>query len=83
MKNYNYEDDDNIKNLNINESIESNNKKLFIQGGIDPERIINKEYLSSLGDFYKCSICFKIMISPKDCEECGHSYCYECISILN
>ena len=83
MKNYNYEDDDNIKNLNINESLESNNKKLLVQGGIDPERIVNKEYLTSLGDFYKCSICFKIMINPKDCEECGHSYCYECISILN
>ena len=27
MKKYNYEDDDNIKNLNINESIEFNNKK--------------------------------------------------------
>ena len=83
MKNFNYEDDDTLKNLNINESIEYNNKKLYISGGIDPERIINKEYLSSLGDFYKCSICFKIMLNPKDCEECGHSYCYECISILN
>ena len=83
MKNYNYEDDENIKNLNINQSIESNNKKLSIQGGIDPERIVNKQYLTSLGDFYKCSICYKIMFNPKDCEECGHSYCYECISILN
>ena len=83
MKNFNYEDDDTIKNLNINESIELNNKKLNISGGIDPERIINKEYLSSLGDFYKCSICFKIMLNPKDCEGCGHSYCYECISLLN
>ena len=83
MKNYNYEDDDNIKNLNINESIEFNNKKLYISGGIDPERIVNKEYLSTLGDFYKCCICFKIMLDPKDCEECGHSYCNECISKLN
>ena len=83
MKKYNYEDDDNIKNLNINESIENNNKKLYISGGIDPERIINKEYISPLGDFYKCSICFKIMLDAKDCEECGHSYCYECISVLN
>ena len=83
MKKYNYEDDENIKNLNINESIEFNNKKSDISGGIDPERIINKEYLSSLGDFYKCCICFKIMLDPKDCEECGHSYCNECISKLN
>ena len=51
------------KNLNINESIEYNKKKQSILGGIDPERILNKEYLISLGDFYKCSICFKIMKS--------------------
>ena len=70
------------KNLNINESIEYNKKKQSILGGIDPERILNKEYLISLGDFYKCSICFKIMIKPTDCEECGHSYCQECISKL-
>ena len=83
MKNYNYEDDDNLKNLNINESIEYINKKFNISGGIDPERIINKEYILSLGDFYKCCICFKVMLEPKDCEECGHSYCSECISIIN
>ena len=70
------------KNLNINESIEYNNIRQSISGGIDPERIINKEYIQSLGDFYKCSICFKIMIKPTDCEECGHSYCQECITKL-
>ena len=82
MKNFNLNNDDISKNLNINESIEYNNKKSSISGGIDPERIVNKEYLSSLGDFYKCNICFKIMITPTDCEECGHSYCQECISKL-
>ena len=59
-----------------------NNIKQSLSGGIDPERIVNKEFLSSLGDFYKCCICFKIMIKPTDCEECGHSYCQECISKL-
>ena len=75
-------DDNLFENLNINESIEYNNLKQTLSGGIDPERLINEEYLSSLGDFYKCSICFKIMINPTDCEECGHSYCKECISKL-
>ena len=81
--NNNENEEDNFQNLNINESLEFNNKKLLISGGISPERVINKEYLSSFGDFYKCNICFKIMVNPKDCEECGHSYCNECISMLN
>ena len=49
-------------------------------GGIDLSRVINKDDLISLGDFYKCSICTKIMIDPTDCESCGHSFCNECIS---
>ena len=28
--------------------------------GIDPKRVLNTEYLESLGDFYKCNICFNI-----------------------
>ena len=59
------------------ESIELNSKN---SGGIDIERLINKDYLNPLGDFYKCSICSKIMINPTDCENCGHSFCYDCIS---
>ena len=81
MKKLNVSDDIN-KNLNINESIEINNIKQSLSGGIDPDRIVNKEFLSSLGDFYKCCICFRIMIKPTDCEECGHSYCQECITKL-
>ena len=50
-------------------------------GGIDISRVINKDYLLSWGDFYKCIICSKIMINPTDCENCGHSFCNECISI--
>ena len=81
MKKLNVSDDIN-QNLNINESIEINNIKQSLSGGIDPDRIVNKEFLSSLGDFYKCCICFRIMIKPTDCEECGHSYCQECITKL-
>ena len=68
--------------LNINfEEMDSNEQKLkTTNGGIDMERLINKDYLNPLGDFYKCSICSKIMINPTDCEGCGHSFCYECIS---
>ena len=50
--------------------------------GLDESRVINKEYLNSLDDIYKCNICFKIMDSPTDCENCGHSICYECINKL-
>ena len=51
-------------------------------GGFDESRIINKDYLNSLEDIYKCGICFKIMDNPTDCESCGHSFCYECIKNL-
>ena len=59
------------KEMNINDKIE---------GGIVLERLINKDYLTPLGDFYKCSICSKIMINPTDCESWGYSFCQECIS---
>ncbi len=60
----------NVKNSNFTKN----------EGGIDLSRVINKDYLLSLGDFYKCSICTKIMVNPTDCESCGHSFCNECIS---
>ena len=60
--------------------MESNEENKKNNGGIDLARLINKDYLTPLGDFYKCSICSKIMINPTDCENCGHSFCYECIS---
>ena len=63
--------------------MDSKEVKNKINGGIDLERLINKDYLTPLGDFYKCSICSKIMINPTDCESCGHSFCYECISKSN
>ena len=65
--------------LNINfEEMDSNEQKLkTTNGGIDMERLINKDYLNPLGDFYKCSICSKIMINPTDCEGCGHSNVYQ------
>ena len=58
----------------------NDSKGIKNSGGIDLARLINKDYLNPLGDFYKCSICSKIMINPTDCENCGHSFCYECIS---
>ena len=47
--------------------------------GINPNRVINKDYLNSLNDIYKCPICQKILVNPTDCEECGHSFCNDCI----
>ena len=51
--------------------------------GISPSRVINTDYLSTLNDFYKCNICFNIMVNPTDCGTCGHSYCYDCITSHN
>ena len=48
--------------------------------GINPERVINKEYLNPLKDILTCPLCHKIIIKPTDCEKCGHSFCYNCIS---
>ena len=61
----------------MSKKIKFNQKNFF---GINPERVINKDYLNSLKDIIKCSLCNKIMINPTDCEECGHSFCYDCIS---
>ena len=70
---------DNSNSLNTNED-----KNIFSikNNGLDESRVINKEYLNSLDDVYKCNICFKIMDNPTDCENCGHSFCYECINKL-
>ena len=57
-------------------------KKEELNGGFDESRVINKDYLNSLNDIYKCGICFKIMDNPTDCESCGHSFCFECIQNL-
>ena len=68
------ENETNSTNSNKNNTISKN------EGGIELSRVINKDYLLALGDFYKCSICSKIMINPTDCESCGHSFCNQCIS---
>ena len=47
--------------------------------GINPSRVINKDYLKTLDEIYKCPICNNIMINPTDCVNCGHSFCYDCI----
>ena len=59
------------------------NQPSIAKTGISPSRVINTSYLATLNDFYKCNICFNIMINPTDCENCGHSYCYECITSHN
>ena len=62
---------------NINDLDTNNN--IFI-GGYDEDLVINKNYLLSLDDIYKCKICYKIMINPVECETCGHNFCYNCIN---
>ncbi len=51
--------------------------------GFATSRVINKDYLNTLGDLFKCNICFNIMNNPTDCEKCGHSYCLDCITNFN
>ena len=55
------------------------NNNIFI-GGYDEDLVINKNYLLSLDEIYKCNICYKIMINPVECEICGHNFCYNCIN---
>ena len=57
---------------------EQNKNKLV--GGYDEDLVINKNYLESLDNIYKCNICNKIMLNPVECEECGHNYCNDCIN---
>ena len=71
------------ENSNLGKDKEQSLSKIGIKNiGLDESRVINKEYLHSLDDVYKCNICFKIMDNPTDCENCGHSFCYECINKL-
>ena len=72
--------DSEINNLfekNLDEYEENNN--LYI-GGYDENLVINKNYLLSLDNIYKCNICNKIMINPVECEKCGHNFCFNCLN---
>ena len=71
--------DNNLVDKNNNSDNSDINLKY---NGLDESRVINQDYLHSLDDVYKCNICFKIMDNPTDCENCGHSFCYECIKQL-
>ena len=71
--------------ININDNLQfkndfENNKNKIV-GGYDEDLVINKNYLESLDNIYKCNICYKIMINPVECEECGHNFCYNCINL--
>ena len=58
----------------------SQNNQQLIKKGFDLNLVINKNYLNSLDNIYKCCICEKIMINPVECESCGHNFCYNCLS---
>ena len=60
-------------------NIEQNVNELS-RKGYDINLVINKNYLNSLDDIYKCSLCQKIMLNPSECELCGHNYCYNCLN---
>ncbi len=48
--------------------------------GIDINRLINKESYKNFDQLIKCRICFNILLNPQDCEQCGNTFCKECIS---
>ena len=74
---------ENNSNLSNDKKVNNNISNIAIKNnGLDESRVVNKDYLHSLDDVYKCNICFKIMDNPTDCENCGHSFCYECIDKL-
>ena len=68
-----------IKSSNNSIDKDENKNNIYI-GGYDEDLVINKNYLLSLDNTYKCNICYKIMIDPVECEECGHNFCYNCIN---
>ena len=64
------------KTENIAEQINTN----LIREGLDINLVVNKNYLNSLDDIYKCSLCQKIMINPVECEQCSHNFCLSCLN---
>ena len=64
------------KTENIAEQINDN----LIREGLDINLVVNKNYLNSLDDIYKCSLCQKIMINPVECEQCSHNFCLSCLN---
>ena len=65
-------------NTNQSKNINQLNKE-----GLDINLVINKNYLNSLGDIYKCSLCQKIMLNPVECDLCGHDFCFNCLNSSN
>ena len=68
--------------MSINNNQSQNINKLNTEG-LDINLVINKNYLNSLGDIYKCCICQKIMLNPVECELCGHNFCFNCLNSSN
>ena len=69
--------------MSINKIDDENNQNnnQIIKKGLDINLVINKNYLNSLDDIYKCCICENIMLNPVECESCGHNFCYNCLSL--
>ena len=59
------------------------NEKELNKKGLDINLVINKNYLNSLGDIYKCFLCKNVLLNPVECEICGHNFCYNCLNSAN
>ena len=66
----------------IKNNLIKNEKELNIKG-LDKNLVINKNYLNSLGDIYKCALCQNILLNPVECQICGHNFCFNCIYSTN
>lgn len=48
---------------------------------ISEDRLVNPVN-SNLDHLMKCKICFNILVNPHDCDQCGNTFCYNCINSL-
>ena len=51
--------------------------------GIPFSRLLNQSTHTPFSDLIKCKICFNILNTPFDCNQCGNSFCYSCINTLH
>lgn len=47
---------------------------------ISINKLINLDYYKNLEKIFKCQICTNLIYNPTDCEKCGNSFCYFCIT---
>ena len=54
-----------------------------LEQGIPFSRLLNQSTHTPFYDLIKCKICFNILNTPFDFNQCGNSFCYTCINALH